>query len=134
MGFLQNYFTAMAQSKAALVPAYREASELTLETQHFRGLREIQAKLAAAPGADPAAADFVKPVPDGARAMVSLDALPLVAPVAPGAAPATLLALVTGLFTGAGEVNPLPFAQAFVLVNDAASGSYCGDDVFLFAL
>ena len=137
MGFLQSYFGAMAQNKQALAQAYRENSELTLETQHFRGLREIQAKLAAVPpreGEDASAVGFVKPVPDGARNMVSLDALPLVAPAAPGAAPAAVLALVTGLFTGAGETNALPFAQAFVLVNDAASGSYCGDDVFIFAL
>ena len=136
LGFLQSYFGAMAQNKQSLAPAFRENSELTIESQHFRGLREIQVKLAAVPpreGEDAAAAGFVKPVPDGRRDMHSLDALPLVAPAAAGAAPAALLALVTGAFTGAGEANALPFAQAFVLVNDA-SGSYCGDDIFLFAL
>ena len=91
LGFLQSYFGAMAQNKQALAPAFRENSELTIESQHFRGLREIQVKLAAVPpreGEDAAAAGFVKPVPDGRRDMHSLDALPLVAPTAAGAAPA----------------------------------------------
>jgi hypothetical protein len=120
--FLQFYYQTVSTNKPALQQVFREGSEMTVECEHFRGLREIAAKLAGAEGA--------KPVPDGSRSIATLDAVPLGAGGGAGA-PSCMVALVTGSIALAGEANPLAFAQAFVLVNDA-SGSYCSDDLFQF--
>jgi hypothetical protein len=117
--FLQFYYQTVSTNKPALQQVFREGSEMTVECEHFRGLREIAAKLAGAEGA--------KPVPDGSRSIATLDAVPLSA-----GAPSCMVALVTGSIALAGEANPLAFAQAFVLVNDTSLGSYCSDDLFQF--
>ena len=113
--FLQLYYQALAANKASLGGAFRDSSEMTFEGEHFRGQKEILAKLGGTDGA--------KPVPDGARDVTTVDAVPL--------GGGALLAFVTGSITLQGELNKLAFAQAFVLASDA-SGSFCADDLFQF--
>lgn len=122
--FLKPYYDAIATAagKASLTGAFRESSELTFESEHFRGVAEISTKLRGQ--ADAEGRVFVKPVPEGGRNISTLDALQLGGPA--------VVALVTGSLTLANESNPLPFAQVFVLINDA-QGSYCSDDLFQFA-
>ena len=75
--FLKPYYDAIATAagKASLTGAFRESSELTFESEHFRGVAEISTKLRGQ--ADAEGRVFVKPVPEGGRNRIEFsDPLP----------------------------------------------------------
>jgi len=117
--FLQFYYQTLATNKAALPQCFRDQSEMAFECEHYRGLKEITAKVTGQDG--------IRPLADGDRRVATLDAIALGSGTA---APSAVIALVTGTITLSGETNGLSFAQLFVLLNEPTLGSFCADDCF----
>ncbi|KAL1839384.1 hypothetical protein VTJ49DRAFT_1586 [Mycothermus thermophilus] len=109
--FVQHYYTTFDTNRSQLAGLYRDTSALTFETSQVAGVASIVEKLTSLP--------FERLQ----HRTSSVEAQP----VAGGSA---ILILVTGQLLVDQESNPLSFAQAFTLAQDASGQWYVANDIF----
>lgn len=118
MTFAQNYYKAYAASVDALISVYRPQSQLII-------LKDDVVTGATIP-------EVLRTLPRGTHEILTSDVMT----VGPAGAPSSIVVMITGTLTIAGERAPLLFQQVFNLMPEAtaAGGVYIANEVLRFAV